>query len=146
MCKTLHFRWIAAGLMAVGCLSALGCGTDAQGPQMFDVTGKVTYQGKPVGYGHVTLVGEQGPPSPPAVLKDDGTFSTRAVPGAHKVVVQAIPPAEGGKPDPLSEGGVDYSQAKPAKSLVPLKYARAETSDVTVEITADETPLHIALH
>ena len=146
MCNMLRIRLVAAGLMAVGCLSAFGCGTEAPGPQMFDVTGKVTYRGKPVGYGHVTLVGERGPPSPPAVLKDDGTFATRAVAGEHKVVVQAIPPAEGGKPDPLSEGGVDYSQAKPAKSLVPLKYARAETSDVTVEINADETPPHIVLH
>jgi hypothetical protein len=51
--------------------------------------------------------------------------------------VQAIPPAEGGRPDAFSEGGIDYSNAKPAKSLVPLKYSRAETSDVIVTIAAE---------
>lgn len=102
---------------------------------MVDVTGVVTYKQQPVSYGQVILIGAQGPPSPPAALNEDGTFSTQALPGRLKVVVNAIPPAEGGQPDPLSEGGIDYSHAKPAKSLVPLKYSRPETSDVEVTVT-----------
>jgi hypothetical protein len=113
---------------------------------LYDVRGVVTYKGKPVGYGHVTLYPLNGPPRPAAILSEDGTFSTKAAAGQYKVVVEAIPPPEGARPDPLAEGGFDFSHAKPAKSLVPLKYSRPATSDVDVEVTGnDENRLTIAL-
>ena len=97
-------------------------------------------------YGQVTLYPLNGPPNPPAVIRPDGSFSTRAADGEYKAVVEAIPPPEGAKPDPLAEGGLDYSHAKPTKSLVPLKYSRPETSDVTVKVSSDnQSNLTIAL-
>jgi hypothetical protein len=124
---------LAAALLAT---SIAGC-SGGEGPDLLPVSGQVTYQGKAVGYGQVTLYPEGGPPYPPAALNADGTFSAQAPAGQYKVVVEAIPPAEGGRPDPLAEGGIDYSQAKPVKSLVPLKYARPETSDVTIVVTTN---------
>lgn len=120
---------ISATLVA-GCMGE-------EGAALRDLRGIVTYHGKPVSYGQVTLYPEGGAPYPPATLQADGRFAMRAAAGKYKVVVEAIPPAVGGRPDPMAEGGIDYSQAKPARSLVPLKYARPETSDVTVVVDAE---------
>jgi hypothetical protein len=111
-----------------------------------DVSGVVTYQGNPVGYGHVILYPQNGPPTPAAILQEDGSFTTKASPGKHTVVIESIPPPEGARPEPLAEGGFDYSQAKPARSLVPLKYSRPETSGVTIDVLDDSVnQLTIAL-
>ncbi len=45
-----------------------------------------------------------------------------------------MPPREGGRPDPTIEGGFDYTGVPEAKSLIPAKYNRADTSGITVVV------------
>jgi hypothetical protein len=126
-----------AVLIVVLCVCAAGCGKGDGAALLRDVNGTVTYKGNPVGYGHVTLYPRNGPPAPAAILAEDGTFRTKARAGQYKVVVESIPPPEGARPDPLAEGGYDYSRAKPATSMIPLKYSRPETSDVEIEVSEE---------
>jgi len=133
-------------LLAAGSVSiAGGCGKKSS-PPIHDVHGVVTYKNVPVSYGHVTLYPTQGPPLPAAILSKDGSFSTKVAAGRYKVVVEAIPPPDGARPEPRAEGGFDYSHATPAKSLVPLKYSRPETTDVEIEVSdSSENQVSISL-
>ncbi|MEA1951991.1 MAG: hypothetical protein U9N87_11440 [Planctomycetota bacterium] len=113
-----------------------GCGDS--GPKKYPVSGKVTYQGKALPLGSVRFVPESGPPSLPAAIGGDGAFQLETVAGRQQVAVTAMSEPEGGRPDPNAEGGVDYSNATPARSLIPRKYGRADTSGVTVVVEAKE--------
>jgi len=84
-------RWCCCA-MAVAAISA-GCGRDS-GPPRYDLSGQVTYRGKPVPAGRIvftpdTSQGNQGP----ATMADltDGRYRTRpgkgAVAGPHRVTI-----------------------------------------------------------
>jgi hypothetical protein len=73
----------------VGLLAAAGCGG-----RTTDVSGTVTFKGKPVVYGTVVFFGPDGL-SKSGVLKPDGTYTVVGVPvGACKVAVSSPPPQE----------------------------------------------------
>ncbi len=124
--------------------TCLGCGDS--GPTMYKVHGTVSYQGKPLPLGTVMFVPDSGPPSQPATIGADGHYELLAVEGKHSVQVVAMPPREGGRPDPNVEGGMDYTGVPPVKSLIPKKYNRFDTSGVTVTVKpTDKNELDIEL-
>ena len=120
-------------IVAVLPLALLLTGCGSSGPRMYKVTGKVSYQGDPLPLGIIMFVAKEGPPSQPVGIGPDGRYELMAVAGEHTVVVVAVPPAQG-SPDPEEEGGIDYSDAPPATSLIPEKYNRQETSGFTVVV------------
>ena len=64
-----------------------GCGSGST-----NVSGKVKYQGKPVVFGSVVIVGSDGLPRSGAI-QPDGSFRVNGVsPGAAKVAVSSPPP------------------------------------------------------
>ena len=68
-------------------LAAVGCGGGTA-----DVSGKVTFKGKPVTYGTVMILGSGGLPKS-GVLRPDGTFTVTGVPlGPVKVAVSSPRP------------------------------------------------------
>ena len=105
---------------------------------MYPVSGKVTYQGRPLPLGTIRFVPDSGPPSLPVTINTDGSFQLEAVEGPSRVAITAMTQATGGKPDPFAEGGIDYTNATPARSLIPRKYERADTSGVSVVVEAKE--------
>jgi hypothetical protein len=112
---------------------------------MYKVTGTVSYDGTPLPCGIVMFVAEEGPPSQPVQIGPGGRYELQAVAGRHTVVVVAVPPAQG-RPDPDEEGGIDYSDAPPAKSLIPEMYNRQETSGITVVVepkSVNEIPIRL---
>jgi hypothetical protein len=120
-----------------------GCGPS--GPRMNRVTGTVSYQNEPLPYGIIMFVPESGPPSQPVRIGPDGRYELKAVAGRHAVQVVAVPPVEG-ELDPNEEGGINYSQTPPPKSLIPEKYNRHETSGVSVLVEQhDDNVLDIEL-
>ena len=68
-------------------LPALGCGSDAT-----DVTGKVSYQGKPVVFGTVCLIGSDGLPKYGAIQSDGSFRIAGARLGATNVAVSSPKP------------------------------------------------------
>ena len=115
-------------------LLTLGCGP--AGPQKYPVSGTVRYQGKPLPLGTVMFVAQDGPASGPAPIDSSGRYQLEAVAGQHGVGVVAMPRRTGGRPDPHAEGGVDWTGVPEVKSLIPEKYNRYDTSEVTVTVEA----------
>lgn len=109
-----------------------GCGPS--GPATYPVSGTVTYQNEPLPLGIVMFVAKQGPSGQPGAIDGQGRYQLEAIAGEHRVAVMAMPPREGGRPDPTLEGGFDYTGVPEAKSLIPAKYNRHSTSGITVVV------------
>ncbi len=121
----------------------LGCGSG--GPRKYPVRGVIRHKGEPVPLGTVMFVPASGPASAPAGIGPDGSYELQAVAGEHKVVVVAVEEPTGLRQDPTIEGGIDYSQAKPGRLLVPEKYGDHRTSDASVQVEAKENQIDIEL-
>ena len=119
-------------LLVVFTLLVLGCGPST--PTTCPVTGTITYTGKPLPLGTVMFVSREGPPSKPSLIDQNGRYRLEAVAGEHSVQVVAMPPREGGRPDPEIEGGIDYTGVPEVESLIPAKYNRYDTSGITVVV------------
>lgn len=145
-------KYRAIGLVAglVGTVVILGCSSDESGlERRYPVSGKVTYQGKPVT--KATVVFEpSNPPLPKGRVAngfvEDGTYSMTtasegdgALPGEYKVVIFAsdldvtgLAKQQGGL---LHQGDAEHQKAaKAAKSLIPQKYSKSDTSGLTAKV------------
>lgn len=138
--------------LGLALLTVLGCGGTA------DVSGKVTYQGKPVVFGTVLIIGADGiPKSGP--IQPDGSFQARGIKvGPAKVTVSSPTPpgvgasakkGRGGRDDPDERTPADAgSSVSPevAKAWVPLpqKYADPEKSGLTADIGSGQ-PINLDL-
>lgn len=110
-------------------LALAGCGGGGS-----KVTGKVSYNGKPLNSGTILFQTEEGVRS--ATIQSDGTYTIEDVPaGNAKIAVTVAPPPEKG-PDGVSADEAGTSEANPV--LVPEKYSRVETSELTYKVTSGE--------
>jgi hypothetical protein len=114
-------------------LMLAGCGES--GPVTYPVTGKVSYQGKPLPLGTMMFVSESSPPAS-ATIEPDGSYHLEAAEGKYRVSVVAMPPQQG-RPDPNVEGGFDTTGFPPVKPLVPSKFNDYNTSGVEVEVKGE---------
>jgi major membrane immunogen (membrane-anchored lipoprotein) len=157
--KKWHPIAITLGLTAT--VLVLGCGSDESGlAQRYSVSGKVTYKGEPVPKGGVTF--EPVKPAPPAGRHASGTIengyytlttSTKddgALPGDYKVVIIAttvdmteLAKKTGGL---IHQGDKDFVKiVKEAKSLVPEKYTKGETTPLKVTVKAESNRFDLEL-
>ena len=98
-------RSFALLVAAVACAAATGCG-----PAKTNISGKVTYNGKPVIWGGVIIIGADEVPIQ-ASLTPEGTYSAVNVPvGPIRVGVSS--------PDPTPPGRIDKETGKPLPSPV----------------------------
>jgi hypothetical protein len=101
------------------------------------VEGNVTIDGKPFTNGAVTLIPTEGGAPSYGGTDAQGHYSLETgnkagvKPGTYKVVLQKF---ETGKVDPRDEEGRNTQNMAPAKALVPEKYSKPETSDITLTI------------
>jgi hypothetical protein len=121
---------------------ASGCGIAPPKPweKVYPAKGVLNYKGKPLGGAMITLIPQNSefPDSvrPSATTKDDGTFelgtysrSDGAPAGAYKALVLHFP-VVGPKDNP-----------SPGRNDLPAKYARPESTDLTVEVSESSTEL-----
>jgi len=132
-------RLVAPGLCAAACFISLGCGGPTETvPELVAVTGKVTYQGRPLADASVTFV--------PADYEEEATELNRVVrpagrtdaeggyelawgdhtgapPGKYTVMITAFKPSD----DP---------EEKP-ESLIPEVYASPKTSGLAKVVKED---------
>jgi hypothetical protein len=116
-----------AGLLA-GC-----CKAKQPWEQVYPAKGVVNYKGEPIGGATITLIPQEAdyPESvrPSATSHEDGTFELGAPAGEYKAIVQrytVVGPKESPSPGPND---------------LPPKYAKAETTDLTVNIDPGNTEI-----
>ncbi|AMV27235.1 hypothetical protein VT84_22730 [Gemmata sp. SH-PL17] len=132
-------------------LALAGCGEPTT-----DVSGKVTYRGKPVAFGTVVVLDAAGAPKS-GQIQPDGTYRVSGVrPGPVKVAVSS-PPPPGSEPSRKSAGGRDGDDDKPPLNIppaapevikswfpIPDKYGDPNKSELTGEAKSGQ-PLDIDL-
>lgn len=109
-------------------LAVSACGS---ADKMYDVRGKVTFQGQSVAEGDVQLIDEKTGRGAQVELKADGTYETRLHAGLYKVVI--TPPYlvdnSSGMPNPK------YKKV----NNIPTKYHSTATSGLTADVSAERT-------
>lgn len=111
----LHFKFQRMGVILLGgmlCMLSQSCGAGGSGETLYDVSGTVTYAGKPVPYGSILFVAdaEEGNTGPQGVAKiEDGKFDTAnagrgVVGGAYTVIIKGRS-TQGSQED--DEGGLN---------------------------------------
>jgi hypothetical protein len=130
---------VSAVLFLVLCLS--GCAD--KGPKLSPVSGRVTFQGKPVSSG---LVRFSNPPAGVDILAGlmpDGTYSVRMAKGSglpEGVYAVAVMPPRANTPV-----GMMVPQRPPDRPDIPLKYQNPSTSGLTLAVKTEKTTLDIDL-
>ncbi|MBS0264032.1 MAG: hypothetical protein JSS02_19000 [Planctomycetes bacterium] len=143
-----------SGLARSACLFLMltlaGCGAEVEVPELYQVTGKVTYQGKPVPRAKITFIPmnkddakRAGLPGDRAAAEtdDDGNFlvtwgteNEGAPAGKYMVTILAYP-----EPGPND----DPETAPP--SLIPLKFADPKTSGLNREVKEQDNVFNFNL-
>jgi hypothetical protein len=123
-------------------LLSSGCGEGVRFP-LAPVTGKVTYQGKPLVRGTVVFMPEEGTPGSQAIgnIQPDGTFTmmtanvSGAAIGKHKVTVHS-------RREHTAE---ESAQLKIPPSLIPEKYGKEAESGLAFEVQkgSNEYPIDL---
>ena len=125
-----------------------GCGPGF--PETADVSGRVTYAGKPVPEGRVLFWPEEGRPAM-GEINPDGTYHLTtfaegdgATPGTHKVTIKAtrVHFPGGGASSPEAPG----APGRPiVEWLVPERYEQVATSPLTVDVQPGENTVDFDL-
>lgn len=117
------------------CFAVAGCG-DSSAPRLAQVTGTVTYQGKPLAGAYVSFAPEE-PGQRAASGSTDASGKYRlttftnfdgAVLGKHRVMIRGEEP-----PDDPNKAADDIT-LKRGKLLTPRKYTDPATSGLTAEV------------
>lgn len=141
-----HYRWLLTG--AVSLAVVIGCGDDGGLGKRYPVSGKITYQGKPVPLGNIFFVpvkAEAGRAASGAINSEgwyklstaggeDGAYA-----GDYKIRIMALesdntqvlanaPKGGAGKQDDVLKA------TAAAKKLIPAKYEYEETSELKAKV------------
>jgi hypothetical protein len=134
---------------ALSCVLAvfIGCGGES-GPDVYPVTGTVSYNGQPVEGAVVGFVGEAATKMATGTTDAQGRFELTtykpgdgAVAGKHKVTVTKITGGGGGGSGTVSMEEAYESTEGPAeaKNELPSKYEGADTSPLEFTVSAGDT-------
>ena len=142
----VRFMRLVVSLRFIACLglACTGCGS---GLELAPVSGRVTMNGQPVTQGEITFVPHDGPPAM-GTISADGTFQLTtleagdgAVLGQHQVTIMATKVGSGSLAPTSFEQELQGAQAGgkmlipgTVTWLVPEKYSRLQTSDLTAEV------------
>jgi hypothetical protein len=94
------------------------------GPKMYDITGKVSFDGTPVAKGDITLRPEKPTTAPQGTSIKDGSFQLKAGEGKYKVEIistRVVP----GKKGPMGEDAIE--------EFIPPKYNTKTTLEAEVK-------------
>ena len=143
-------------LLLAGCLLGLAATSCTSGPQLGNVSGRVTVGGKPVTSGTIMFHPDAGPTAVGAI-QPDGAYTLRtikpgdgAVVGSHRVTIQATNVGSGSLVDPKSFNEEISLSRKGGKVLIPGKvtwvvpeiYSRAESSALTAKVEPGSNTLN----
>ena len=137
---------VLAGLLA----ACAGCGS-----KLVPVEGVVNLDGQPVDRATVTFIPQGEGRQATGVTGADGHFTlatgpdSGAPPGNYKVTVtksESVPGANPGEPADMAKMMANYSKVKgKLKSLLPQKYSRPDTTDLTCTVPPPSKPVVLDL-
>ena len=108
-------------LLFVSLLTCMGCDS---GPKLYEITGKVSFDGTPVAKGDITLRSENPSTAPQGATIKDGSFQMKASEGKYKVEIistRVVP----GKKGPMGEDAIE--------EFIPEKYNTKTTLSAEVK-------------
>ena len=121
-----RFHW--SGIVALWAITLAGCGEQSA---TTEVTGLVSYNGKPATHGVINFVAPgQRPLGGP--INPDGTYEALIPPGEYQVRIDAPPRIPEG-----AKEGEPVANLEPR--LIPEKFADFKSSGLTATITADSS-------
>jgi hypothetical protein len=121
------FHYLLVLLLASG---ATGCKRHGIDLPTAPVSGKIVYQGKPLGFGRVIFFHPSGHAAG-AELSPDGTFKLTAYQGSNAVAVECLDVDRPGSGKVRLRTGGD-------KSLIPDRYANYSISGLTLDVKPGE--------
>lgn len=145
--NVMSLRTVTFGTLAGMVLVSLALGCGRSGPPMAAATGTVTMAGKPVAGAIVMFVPASGQPGD-GFTDASGryTISSRGRPGVAigRCKVTIVKPTaesssidQGSSPEDLQRISEKPVRREPPRPDIPEAYARAETTPLTAEVTAD---------
>lgn len=114
--------------MAALSLLLVGCGKPT--PDLHEVQGIVTYQGKPLPLGRVSFISDSYRPIS-SLIDPNGRYALKTVAGQHKIEVVANEYIQSDKTKKSMD--VNLGETKP---LIPGKFNRYQTSGIAVKVDA----------
>jgi hypothetical protein len=110
-------------------------------PGRGEVSGKVTYQGRPVVYGSVQFIGSDNEPRL-AEINTDGTYAVQGViAGENRVLVHSSNPAHAARVNKFGQQ-IEPPPVDPKLWFpIPEKYGLLDQSDLTFTIQANKSNL-----
>lgn len=143
--------WYEFWILLVASSILVGCGSSDSGPPMGDVTGTVTYQGKPVSGASILFVPTtRETPAGAAVTDSNGKYRLSisgqkqgAVTGAYQVSIALSAPFDG--PIPAGMNPEYAKEIYPGKPLIPQKYFSATKSGLTANVEPGHNTFDFAL-
>ena len=123
----LRDSFLLVAAVLAGSVGTAGCG-NASGPPMGTVQGQVTFQGKPVQEGVVTLYSSEMGIGISEDLSGDGTYKTQQPIQVGEYVVTVFPPSE---PPPVEASPVTVRREF---RDIPERYRDARKSGLRLEV------------
>ncbi len=140
--------WVCllAGLL----LPAVSCKRTPTSAEHVEVTGTVSYKGKPVTGGQISFVTVENAFTSNGIIDEQGHYSIKAPVGDVKIAVNTEmlnPSAAGSHMQGATKGAgrPDSGEPSPIKGTyvaVPKKYRTADTSDLTYTVKKELTQTH----
>lgn len=138
MSRYKPFKWMWLTILL---LTMAGCGPT---PNIAPFSGQVLFQGEPLEFGSVMLQPVDGGQPSHAVIQSDGTFQMQirevgegATVGLNRVRITCYPAQRPGN-------AVNASQELAlGRSLIPTKYTSFGSSELTVEVKADNNEPYV---
>lgn len=116
-----------------GCLALAGCGP--AGPPTYPIAGVITYDGKPIPNGTLTLIPDDSKARTTVAQISDGAYSTAITEGEWTVNIMAV--RDTGPVDPkLKEA--------PREQYLPAKYNHQSTMKVTSPVEGGKKDFDLA--
>lgn len=115
-------------LLALCSVSFTGCSSAADKTRYAQVTGKVTYNGKPLSQGKIVLIHDSGK-SGVGEIQPDGSYRLEAAVGANKVMIDSRDQQNLVESSPKQARG---TRVEP--SLIPQRYGDYESSKLQLTV------------
>ena len=125
--------WLVGCLAFAGCWALAGCGP--AGPPTYPIAGVVTYDGKPIPRGTLTLIPDDPKARTTVAQITDGAYATAITEGEWTVNLMAV--RETGPVDPKLEEA-------PREQYLPVKYNRQSTMKVSSPVEGGKKDFDLA--
>jgi hypothetical protein len=120
-------------LLVVLLLASFGCDS---GPRLYEITGKVSFDGVPVAKGDITLRPEKPSTAPQGATIKDGSFQMKANEGKYKVEIistRLVP----GKKGPMGEDAIEeFIPKKNTKTTLSAEVKSSGKNELLFELTS----------